>query len=239
MLVNRLCQSMNMKFFLVFCVALISIVVSTALIGMSIRQQASLSLETRNTVGKIAISESDLNMLPPRNTTQSDFQLETTILPSTFSEMDDSSESSVLPETPSDTPIVGHSKQPSSVKKNYLLEENVPTRSSSEEESAFPFKEHYGILLDQVPSAITYLPSSQFSLDSSRSLITSMLPIESAWYSRNFTFSSDQWFCFPPLFTSREPTFKSFLDTLQRHYVASYVICLFISLQRIQTKHNQ
>ena len=187
-----------MRTLLLFGVALVSLVVSIALAGMSYRRQKSLSLAASDSLRKITLFEPERYTLFPINPSPSDFQQTRAFLPSDFLSGDDPSDSSDQEEEELDQPSLGVSAQSSSIDTEFSLNDDPSFPLKSETESDTRFKESYGILLDQVPSAIQTRLSPQFSISSSRPVISSMLSDEQAWYSQNYTFSSDQWFGFPP-----------------------------------------
>lgn len=210
-----------MKTLLLFGVGLISICVSIVLTGMSYRRQDTLSLAARDSLRKIILSEPELSTLLPVNTSLRDFQQTRTALLSTFSNRENSGGSPMQNEEELDQPSLDDSELPSSTREDISSAEDMPNQPSFNATSDSPFHESYGILLDAVPSAIIVPLSPDFSASSTRFLISSLLPDESAWFTRDYSFSRDQWFCFPPFFTPREPAYRCFLASLQQHYLAS------------------
>ena len=240
MLVNRLYQSRSMKTLLIFGVVLISLCVSIVLTGMSYRRQGTLSLAARDSLRKILISEPDSSTLFPVKTSQRDFQQTRINLPSTLSKIVDAEGSPVSEEEEIDQPSLDDSELPTSFEEDISREKDMVRHSEFKTTTDLLFRESYGILVDHVPSPIKAFLSPDFSVSSTRLLISSLLPDESAWFTKGYSFSSDQWFCFPPFFTFREPAYQAFLDSLQQHYIASYSLLLFFSLsQRIQSKLQQ
>lgn len=223
---------------LLFGVVLIYICVSIVLTGMSYRRQGTLSLAARDSLRKIIIAEPELSTLSPVNTSLRDFQQTRTTLPSTFSKRENSRDRPMQNEKELDQPSLDDSKLPSSTQEDISSAEDVSDQSDSNSTTTtFLFQESYGILVDAVPSAILVSLSPDISVSSTRVIITSLLPDESAWFTREYSFSRDQWFCFPPFFTSREPAYQSFLSSLQQHYLASYT--LFYSLNHSsESKRN-
>ena len=210
---------------LLFGVVLIYICVSIVLTGMSYRRQGTLSLAARDSLRKIIITEPELSTLSPVNTSLRDFQQAGTSLPSTFSKRENSRDRPMQNEKELDQPSLDDSELPSSTQEDISSAEDVSDQSDSNSTTTtFLFQESYGILVDAVPSAILVSLSPDISVSSTRFIITSLLPDESAWFTRDYSFSRDQWFCFPPFFTSREPAYQSFLSSLQQHYLASYTL---------------
>lgn len=123
-----------------------------------------------------------------------------------------------------DQPSLDDSELPSSIQEDISSVKDISDQSDFKTTTDSPFQESYGILVDAVPSAIIVPLSPDISVSSSHFIISSLLPDESAWFTRDYSFSRDQWFCFPPFFTSREPAYQSFLTSLQQHYLASYTL---------------
>ena len=207
---------------------------------MSYRRQGTLSLAARDSLRKILISEPDSSTLFPVKTSQRDFQQTRINLPSTLSKIVDAEGSPVSEEEEIDQPSLDDSELPTSFEEDISREKDMVRHSEFKTTTDLLFRESYGILVDHVPSPIKAFLSPDFSISSTRLLISSLLPDESAWFTKGYSFSSDQWFCFPPFFTFREPAYQAFLDSLQQHYIASYSLLLFFSLsQRIQSKLQQ
>ena len=213
---------------LLFGVGLIYICVSIVLAGMSYRRQGTLSLAARDSLRKIIISEPDLSTLFPVNTSLRGFQQTKTALLSTFSERENLGGSPMQNEEELDQPSLDDSELPTSTQEDISSAEDMSNQSDFKSTTDSLFQESYGILVDAVPSAIIVPLSPDISLSSARFIISSLLPDESAWFTRDYSFSRDQWFCFPPFFTSREPAYQSFLASLQQHYLASYPPFSFI-----------
>ena len=90
------------------------------------------------------------------------------------------------------------------------------------------FTEHYGLLIDLVPSSIAEVIKPIFTIGSLYPVLSSHL--SDLWDFRNYQFSREKWYLSFHSLTHREPLFLQLLSTTRNNYVQK---CVFDSWYKL------